>query len=254
MSAFNLSKTEFIAYLECPLQFYIIRSLNQGIPYGSRGDRDYSEFSDDAKDGMFWHWWFEGFHDKYYEDISNGQPAPAGETQKNTKIMKLFYEKERERFTKQPDFWFPKTTEQYLESENLRGEVDRIDQLNEQGDCLLIEYKKKKNQFDEQELLFYACLINQVDGIISEEESPIQITEVEVYYYLTGETMRRKLMEDEVASFKNYLQSIKEEIFMPNWVRKEECDMRDTNCKFKRICKNIPETLLLSNESQKIVE
>lgn len=254
MATFNLNKTEFIAYLDCPLKFYIIKSLNLGILYGSRGDRDYSEFSDESKEGMFWHEWFEEFHDNYFDDINNNQPAPKGETQKETKIMKTFYEKELKQYQKQPEFWHPIATERYLESELLRGEIDRIDQLNEQGDCLLIEYKMSKKQFDEQELLFYACLINQVEGIIDENVFSIRITEIELYYYLTGETIRRKLLEDEVANFENYLKSIREEIFLPNWVRREECDMYNTKCKFKRICKFIPETILITNESQEIVK
>lgn len=254
MTALNLSKTEFIAYLDCPLKYYIIKSLNQGMPYGARGGRDYSEFPEESKDGMFWHEWFELFHDDYFEDIVNDHPAPQGENPRETRIMKMFYEKERERFTKQPSFWFPKAKEHYLESEWLRGEVDRIDQLNEQGDCLLIEYKRNKKQFDEQELLFYACLVNQLEGIICEEDLPIIIREIELYYYQTGETIRRRLLDNEILNFENYMKSIREEIFLPNWVRKEECDMYNTKCKFKRICKFIPETILITNESQEIVK
>ena len=192
MVTFNLSKTEFIAYLECPLKFYIIKSMNQGMSYGPRGERDYSDFSGESIEGMFWHEWFEVFHNNFYEDISNNKPTPKGRNSRETKIKKMFYEKELERYNKQPEFWHPLATELYLESEWTRGEIDRIDQLNDQGNCLLIEYKKKKSEFDEQELLFYACLINQIGGVIDEGDFPIKITEIEVYYYLTGETIRKK--------------------------------------------------------------
>jgi len=254
MAIFNLSKTEFIAYLECPLKFYIIKSMNQGMAYGPRGERDYSEFPEDSNDGMFWHSWFEVFHDKYFEDISNNKSAPKGKNPRETRIMRRFYERELERYQHQPEFWHPLATELYLKSERIRGEIDRIDQLNDKGECLLIEYKKKKSVFDEQELLFYACLINQIGGVIDERDFPIRITEIEVYYYLTGETIRRKILEDELASFEHYLKSIKEEIFIPNWIRKENCDMLNSKCKFKRVCKCIPKTILISNESQKTVE
>jgi len=254
MATFNLSKTEFIAYLECPLKFYIIKSMNQGMVYGPRGERDYSEFPENSIDGMYLHTWFEMFHDKYFEDISNNKLAPKGRNPRETRIMKMFYKKELERYQQQPEFWHPLATEQYLESERIRGEIDRIDKLNDQGEYLLIEYKSKKSEFDEQELLFYACLINQIDGVIDERDFPIKITEIEVYYYLTGETFRRKILEAELTNFEKYLKSIKEEIFIPNWIRKEDCDMLNSKCKFKIVCKCIPENILISNESQKTVE
>jgi len=249
MGTFNLSKSEFVAYLECPLKFYIIKSMNQGMPYGSRGERDYSSHPDEAKEGMEWHARFEKFHDRYFDDIRDNEPAPKLKTIRDTKIMKLFYEKEQERYKQQPEFWFPVIIEQYLESDLFRGEFDRINQLNDQRDCLLIEYKRNKKQFDEQELLFYACLINQVGGRIIEGEEPIRITEAELYYYLTGETKRRKITDEELTAFNSYVKAVREEMLQPNWVRKEGCRVLHSECKYAQVCHRIPERVLL-NQSQ----
>jgi len=225
--------------------------MNQGMPYGSRGERDYSNFHEDSQDGMWWHTWFKVFHEDYFEEIMNEEPAPIDIDPEKTRIIKMFYQKEQERYKKQPEFWKPLVIEIYLESEKYRGEIDRIDQLNDQGDCLLKEYKRNKHDFDEQQLLFYACLINQLKGEFNGINFPVKITEIEVYYYQTGETIRRKLLESEITNFDNYLKSVIDEIYTPNWVKREDCDMMSSNCKFRKICKCIPETLLHSGvESQ----
>jgi len=251
MTDFNLSKTEFIAYLTCPLKFYLIKSGNYNLPYGPRGERDYSSFSAGSQDGMKWHAWLEAFHEKYFEDIRDNNPAPTSEKKKDTEIMGMFYEKEKERYKKQSKYWNPLTTELYLESEHFRGEIDRIDQLNEQGDCLLVEYKRQRKEFDEQELLFYACLINQVGGKIPDVSYLIRVKEIEVYYYETGESYRRKLLDKELTNFELFIKAIREEIFSPNWIRKENCDILSSNCDYREICFRVPDGLLKQAESQK---
>jgi hypothetical protein len=254
MGAFNLSKTEFIAYLECPMKFYIIKSMNYGLPFGSRGERDYSSHPEEAQESMWWHEYFEKFHDLYFDDIRENEPAPKMKTEKDTRILKMFYEKEQERYKQQPHYWFPLVTEQYLETEHFRGELDRINQLNERRECLLLEYKRNKKPYDEQELLFYACLIKQLNGQILEDEEPINITEIELYYFLTGETMRKKITDKELTAFEDYMQAIRKEMLTPNWVRKEDCLVLHSNCKYARICHCIPEKVRLLNQSQKTEE
>lgn len=254
MVHFNLSKTEFITYLECPLKFYIMKSMNQGMPYGPRGERDYSDFPDDTLEGMKWHAWFEAFHDDYNEDISNNNPAPKGKTSKESHIMKMFYEREIERFQKNREYWKPLATELYLESDYFRGEIDRIDQLNDQGDCLVIEYKRNKSYYDEQELLFYGCLLEQIGGYVQNINFKINVKEIEIYYYETGEIKRRKIQEGELDSFEKYMKSIIDEIYYLNWARKEDCFILDSSCKYKHICNFIPEGLLSTNEPQKTEE
>jgi len=254
MGTFNLSKTEFIAYLECPMKFYIIKSMNYGISYGSRGERDYSSHRKEAREGMEWHERFEKFHDLYFEDIRNNEPAPKMKKVKDTRILKMFYEKELERYKQQPQYWFPLVTEQYLETEFFRGEIDNINQLNDQRDCLLTEYKRNKKPYDEQELLFYACLIKQLNGRILEDDEQITITEIELYYFLTGETIRRRITEKELAAFENYMKAIRKEMLAPNWTRKEDCLVLHSHCKYARICHCIPENVLLLHQSQKTVK
>ncbi len=168
--------------------------------------------------------------------------------------MKMFFEKELDRYQKHPDFWHPVATEHYLESDSFRGEIDCIDQLNEQVDCLLIEYKRNKNHHDEQELLFYACLLKQIGGFVQKTDYPINIKEIEIYYYETGEIIRRKIQESELDSFEEYMKSIINEIFMPNWIRKENCHILNSTCKFRRVCNCIPDGLLYSGKPQKTEE
>ncbi|MFX1538448.1 MAG: PD-(D/E)XK nuclease family protein [Promethearchaeota archaeon] len=237
---FNLSKTEFKAYLECPLKFYLIKSQNYNLPLGPRGRRDYSQFSSEKQEGMYWHYWFMDFYKTYKEDIKTGAPAPTDELPHKTFIMTAFYQLELKRFRDNPHFWCPLATELYLQSEYYRGTLDRIDLLNTQGDSRVVEYKARPGVFDRDELLFYALLLSQ--KLADEEllQSVTAVKEIAVYYYRLGEFQAERITLKDLQLFEQRLQTIIEEIFQPNWVRKEGCDGHNKDCSYSCICKNIP--------------
>ena len=249
MTPFNLSKTEFVAYLECPLKFYLIKSANQGETFGPRGERDYSSFPAAIKEGMKWHAWFERFHENYYARISAGKPPLVTWDSKEARICKLFYEHELKRFQEEPEYWHPLATELYLQTDSFRGTIDRIDQLNARGDCCIIEYKKEKGLFDEQELLFYATLLAEIDKETIGLQAETRVKAIGMYYYSTGEFLTREVTEEEIRTFRSYLVNLKVEMLQRNWRKKEHCDEQPKQCLYYPICKRIPEELLFIKRS-----
>ena len=237
--SFNISKTEFKAYLECPFKFYLIKDLNQGKPYGPRGRRDYSGFSPEAQRGMKWHYWFMDFHENHSKMIIEELPPPTTEKADDNRIIKLFYEVEVERYKKNPNFWLPVKTEWYLQNELYRGQIDRVDQLDKEGRCRVVEYKPTKKQFDEQEVLFYAKLLADELSIVDDNMKLLEVTEVAIYYYETGEFWRKKITQEDLTKFEQFLLTVREEMLTPNWVKKENCYPRKTNCVYRDACEVI---------------
>lgn len=242
MHTFNLSKTEFVAYLQCPLKYYIILSKNYGLLHGPRGERNYSSFPEGAQKGMKWHEWLKSFHEDYEESIMQGAPAPEGETEEDTRIMKYFYEFERERHQTEQPYWKPIAKECYLENEHYRGIIDRIDQLNEQGNYRVVEYKHNKGAYDEQELLFYAYLLHQEGDRIEALQPNARVKEIAVYYYETGFKSGREVSKEELVAFGRYLETVKEEMAQGNYVRRQGCT--GMKCNYQPLCERIPEGLL----------
>ena len=161
MSSINLSKTEFTAYLECPFKYYLIQDLNRNKPYGPRGKRDYSKFASELQYGMSWHKWLMYFHSNYEDNIISDIYPFEGDKSLEAKLMKQFYEWEKETYAMNHEFWHPIVVEQYLENKHYRGIIDRIDLLNSNGDIRIIEYKSRPGNFDQKELMFYAVLLSQ---------------------------------------------------------------------------------------------
>ncbi|MHA1211261.1 MAG: PD-(D/E)XK nuclease family protein [Candidatus Heimdallarchaeota archaeon] len=231
MRELNISKTEFIAYLECPFKFYLIKDLNKNKPYGPRGERDYSPFSEESKEGMKWHKWFEKFFDTYKEDIDTRLP-PKGKDEAETLIMRRFFQQEKQRCKTNQTFWKPIERESYLQTEHYRGTIDRVDQLNKERECRIIEYKGNPGLFDEQELLFYANLFL--------EEYPLKkVSQLATYYYWSGELVIRAICEDDLIAFKEKLENIKMEMLTPNWKRTKNCHEQNIRCSFNVICQKI---------------
>ena len=237
--SFNMSKTEFKAYLECPFKFYLVKDLNQGKLFGPRGRRDYSKFSPESQRGMKWHYWFMDFHKTYSERISEGLPPPKGETEDETRIIRLFYKAEKERYKQNTNYWLPVETEWYLQNDSYRGIIDRVDQLNEEGNCRIVEYKATKKQFDEQEVLFYAKLLADELPIIDNDKTLQQVTEIAVYYYESGEYWFKEIIQEDLLRLEQLLLDIRKDILSPNCVKKGNCSPRETHCIFRDVCEVI---------------
>ena len=237
--SFNLSKTEFKAYLKCPFKFYLIKDLNQGKAYGPRGRRDYSNFSPESKRGMKWHYWFMDFYKNHSKRIIENQPPPTGEKVADNRIINQFHKVEVKRYNENPEYWLPVETEWYLQNESCRGIIERVDQLNKDGNCQVVEYKATKGSYDKQEVLFYACLLANELPIIDGERTLRQVTEIAIYYYETGEFWRKEITQENLTKFEQFLQMTREEMLAPNWIKKENCSPRDTNCMYRDVCEVI---------------
>jgi len=235
----NLSKTEFKAYLECPFKFYLIKDLNQGKAYGPRGRRDYSNFSPESKRGMKWHYWFMDFYKNHTKRIIENQPPPTGEKVDENRIIKQFHKVEVKRYNENPEYWLPAEIEWYIQNESCRGIIDRVDQLNKDGNCRVVEYKATKGSYDEQEALFYACLLTNELPIIDDEKILRQVAEIAIYYYDSGEFWRKEITQEDLTKFEQFLQLTREKMLAPNWLKKENCSLRDTFCVYRDVCKLI---------------
>ena len=242
----NISKTEYKAYLECPMKFYIIKSLNQHKPLGPRGRRDYSGFSMQEKEGMFWHYWLMDFHENYQWEVKKEKPAPTGEDPYQTFVMTAFYDLELKRYQENQRFWYP-ITECYVQSQLYRGTIDRIDQLNEQGDCRIVEYKKKEGAYDWKEVMFYGNLVTKEIANIENLPKNAQVKELAIYYYSTGKLVMKELKKEDLEVFEQELEELRKEMSKPNWVRKKGCDGNSQKCRYSGICK----TIALKNNSKR---
>lgn len=225
----NISKTEYIAYLECPLKFYIIKSLNQNKPYGPRGERDYDSFPEEAKEGMNWHSWFEEFYENEINVLVRS--TPRGKNTQETKIMEQFFLLEQKRYQENPKYWIPIKKEFYIQTDKYRGQIDRVDQLNEEKEVRIVEYKKRPKALDEQELLFYA-------NLYTEKYPEEHVSEIANYYYLKGNYVLKKLTIEMLDRFKEKIVITQEEILKPNWKRAKNCS-EQTKCKFRFICQGL---------------
>lgn len=221
------------------MQFYIIKDMNQGIPYGPRGKRDYSSFPKHIQRGIKWHKWFENYYTEYSHCVRQNLPPPKGDSIEDDQIIAMFHRLELERYHTNPDLWFPLARELYTQSDFYRGTIDRLDLLNLNGDCRIVDYKSAPKLFDNQEMMFYAYLITQELDTLKKDYPITSVKEVSNYYYATGEFRVRAITPDDLATFEQFLQSIRDEIMEPNWLRKEDCNQLDINCLYKPICSRI---------------
>ena len=148
----------------------------------------------------------------------------------------MFFDYELERYQKSRKFWYPLTVEQYLESDQYRGIIDRIDQIDETGACRIIEYKSHPKEFDYEEMMFYALLFTQKKVELEFLPKNSHLEEIAIYYYKSGNWWNKKIKQREIIEFENYLEKIKSEILKPNWVRSSSCDLQTTSCAFKEAC------------------
>ena len=234
----NLSKTEFITYLECPFKFYLMQDLHQNKNHGPRGKRDYSEFSENLQLGMKWHRWLQYFHINYEQDIISGS-CPFDESSDEDVLKKHFFKIELERYNMNPKQWHPFVVEQYLESTKLRGIIDRIDIVGSDSNCRIVEYKSKPREFDKEEMLFYSLLFLKAKNSLEYLPAKSQLQEFAFYYYKLGEWSIESIKEEVIFEFEKKYNSIIEEINNPNWKKRKKCNKKSTNCFFKHICQLI---------------
>jgi len=102
-----------------------------------------------------------------------------------------------------------------------------------------VEYKATKGAYDEQEALFYAYLLANELPIIDSERALRQVAEIAIYYYESGEFWRKEITQENLTKFEQFLQMTREEMLTPNWVKKENCSPRDTNCMYRDACEVI---------------
>ena len=72
MTKLNISKTEFTAYLECPLKFYLMKQQNLDPAEGPQSRRDYSHFSKSLGDGLHSHQRLYDFFDEHAQENKQG--------------------------------------------------------------------------------------------------------------------------------------------------------------------------------------
>ncbi len=236
---FVLSKTEFIAYLECPFQFYLLKELHKSKGQ-SKGTLDHTGYERFLQEGIEKHLWLQFFYKKYGANIQNSLYPQMNSKDRSVPWKKAFLDFEVRRYQQTPDFWEPLAVELYLRNESLCGKIDRIDQVDEYGRCRVVEYKSLPGEFDEEELLFYSFLLSNLLPI-PELPNITEVSEIAVYYYKNAEYYSALLTPDSLLSFSDYLERIRVKMLDPYLIRKNKaCDFTTTRCLHHEICQRIP--------------
>ncbi|MHA1364955.1 MAG: PD-(D/E)XK nuclease family protein [Candidatus Heimdallarchaeaceae archaeon] len=234
---FKLSKTEFIAYLKCPFLFYLTKELN--LNSKSLPRIAFSDYESFLQEGIRKHLWLQTFYQKYADKIQNGVYPILPKKEKNKAWKKQYIDFEVNRYEKEPVFWKPIAVELYLDNRNWCGKIDRIDLLNVEGHCRIVEYKSRPNELDEEELLFYAVLLT--DLLPHQKLSAItKVSEIGIYYYSTREFFKAKVTPEIIDIFREYIEEIRKEMLDSKLIKKKkECDFDTTNCLERAICQRI---------------
>ncbi|MHA1185307.1 MAG: RecB family exonuclease [Candidatus Heimdallarchaeota archaeon] len=244
LSQFNLSKTEFVSYLDCPLKFYLLKQQNLHTKEGPRSNTSSKFYRNSTNRGIRIHRLLKEFYGEYGDNLQAGDLPP--ENVLFDPVLRLFWEQEVHRFEVEGEYWYPFALETYIATPTLRGIIDRIDQLDERT-CRLVEYKSKpKGSLLNEELLFYALLISESKEF--QQKYKKTVTQGAVYYYDTGEWFSREISPEDILDFKEYLVTIREEIMTGNWVKRHNCEYQKQDCFFATICTKVPDALL--RESQ----
>ncbi len=238
---FNLSKTEFAAYLECPIKFYLVKQQNLYTEEGPRGRKRYSSYKPHLLDGIEKHHLLTDFLQDHGKDLMLGNAPPAIVHSKP--ILRLFWEQERHRFEVDPENWLPLAYELYLRTETMRGKIDRVDPIDEHS-CRIVEYKSspQKSGFLDEELLFYALLATDCPDF--SQQFGLTVTEVACYFYSTGEWFSREVTSANLKEFRAFLKSIRQDILTGNWSTRHACHLLSSECDYAVVCTKIPEKLL----------
>ncbi len=234
---FKLNKTEFINYLKCPLLFYLTKELfthSKSLPR-----INFSDYETFLQAGIEKHLWLQCFYQKYAANIQNGAYPVLSEKEKNKPWKQQFIAFEINQYENDPDFWEPVSVEIFLENEKYCGKIDRIDLLNDEGHCRIVEYKSLPSEFDEEELLFYTVLLTD---LLPYQKLPniTKVSEIGIYYYTSGELFQAKVTPEIIATFKEYMNDTRLEMLDPKLIKKKkDCDFDTTNCLERAICQRI---------------
>jgi len=235
---FKLNKTEFINYLKCPFLFYLKKELFTHSK-SSLPRINFSDYESFLQVGLEKHLWLQCFYQKYSTDIQSGLYPVLLDKEKYKPMKQQFIAFEVNRYENEPNFWEPISVELFLENEKYCGKIDRIDLINEEGHCCVVEYKSLPSEFDEVELLFYAVLLSD---LLPYQELPgiTKVSEIAIYYYTSGELFQAKVTPDIIAEFKEYLNDIRLEMLDAKLIKKKkDCDFDTTNCLERAICQRI---------------
>ncbi len=234
---FILSKTGFIAYLECPFQFYLQKELQHHK--GSGGNIDHSGYESFLQRGLEKHKWLECFYQEYGTKIRNDVYPRLDQSDEDAFWKQQFIDFEIKRYVSEPKFWEPVAVEYYLNDGVFCGKIDRIDRISDLGHCRIVEYKSSPKEFDKEELLFYAVLLaSQLPTLDLPDIT--KVTELGMYYYSSSEYFSTLITMDNIVTFREYLEEILLEIVNPQSIKKKKrCDFAVTTCLFRHICQRI---------------
>lgn len=234
---FILNKTEFVAYLECPFKFYLLKELQKSK--GEGNEVDHSHYESFLREGIKKHLWLQHFYKNYGTAIRKNLSPPLSEEDKDVPWKKAFLDFEVKRYQQVLEFWEPLAVELFLRNDSLCGKIDRIDQVDEYGRCRVVEYKSLPGKFDEEELLFYSFLLSNLLPF-PELSNITEVSEIAVYYYKNAEYYSAQLTTDSLSSFSDYLEEIRDKMLDPYLIRKKKaCDFTTTRCLYREICQRI---------------
>ncbi len=243
-NTFNLSKTEFTAYLECPIKFYLQKEQNLTTKQGPRGGVNSDFYPPHLSGGMIWHDRLAEFYRNTAKDLLAGTVSEREVLTHH--IYQLFWQRELHRYEVDPSHWFPLAFEYYFSSPTMRGKIDRIDPLGA-TECCLVEYKARPGTsgFLDEELLFYALLASESDDFCRTIGRPV--TRVACYFYRTGEWYTREIVPEELSSFREFLSPLRSEMLTGNWARKHACSLSSHDCSYAVVCTKILDRFLISS-------
>ncbi|MFW9923217.1 MAG: PD-(D/E)XK nuclease family protein [Candidatus Thorarchaeota archaeon] len=233
----NLSKTEYLYYLQCPRKFHIHRILNplsdkMAFLNSKRTTSSYFLRNYDEKKirGIIDHSFFETFHRRYYDKITD--PEPPEEIASN-QIKLLFWKYQQKKYLANPDYWIPYKTELRLMTEKQRGIIDSLELCSDGKGLRIIDYKSKPHKNDKLSLIFYANLFNAFR--IENKEIDLlsfRIKEIGCYYYEISEEIIYNMKQIELIQFQDSLNKILLNISKEKFPSDSKC----IRCKYFDIC------------------
>ncbi len=239
MNLFNLSKTEFIAFLDCRLKFYLLKQQNQGTEVGPPR-QSFKHYQSNLRTGLMWHRRLHAFLNDYKAALSGNEPPPA--IIEDEIVYRLFWEHEKHRFLVDPEHWFPLALEFYLHTSSMRGVIDRVDPIDDHS-CCIIEYKPSPSSsgYLHEELLFYALLATTSKTF--KQRFNRTVTQVGCYYYFTGEFITMPVTSEILMEFSEFFSSIQEDIAKGTYFPRLNCSLLASECDYAVLCTKIPDNL-----------
>ncbi len=235
----NLSKTEYLYYLECPQKFRLHRLLNP-VPYKSafmntkRSNSSYflRRYLNGSLDGIINHAFFETFHTEYRNRITESIPP---EDIASNPIKSRYWDYQQKKYFEKAEHWAPMHTELQLMSERQRGIIDCVEVCEDKEGLRIIDYKSKPHQSDKIALVFYANLFNTFRAENKEyDEFLYDVVEIGCYYYKSGIERIFELKVDDLLFFQEDFQRILAEISQEKFpLIKTSC----WNCRLTDVCK-----------------